>query len=155
MTRPVRAIRMLSQFGAEALKSSVVKGRYVKRNQNEKISKYISYIAPKVNQRWQNRLRKIAIIDGTYGSFTPMVGGWDPKWDKHNKIAIMRPHKEHKRARTRPERAAKITKAMQDMPDKIIKYRQETADRRPKRGIDRTLKRLEKICTRKYKNKME
>lgn len=49
-------------------------------------------------------LRKLALKDGTFGSFTPMQGGWDPAWDAPRKIFMLRPYKGHKRERTRAAR---------------------------------------------------
>mmetsp|Transcript_2965 Transcript_2965/g.5400 ORF Transcript_2965/g.5400 Transcript_2965/m.5400 type:complete len:147 (+) Transcript_2965:65-505(+) len=127
-TKLPRAIRMLAQFGARAMQRSHVDGKY---------------IAPKVSRRIASVVRKEAIINGTYGSFSPEVGGWDPSWDTPRKIVTLRPHRGHKRDRTRPERAAKITKAMEGMPAREQKYRQEAQDRKPVKGLRYFVKRIE------------
>jgi hypothetical protein len=46
---------------------------------------------------------------GTYGNFSPAVGGWDPAWDTPRKIVTLRPYRGHKRERTRPERCVQRT----------------------------------------------
>jgi hypothetical protein len=54
-----RSIRMLSAYGADALRPSLYKGRY---------------IAPLVSKRIAADLRKRAIIEGTFGDFVPDLG---------------------------------------------------------------------------------
>lgn len=54
-----RSIRMLTQFGGDALLPSIVKGRY---------------IAPLVSKRIAADLKKRAKIEGTYGEFVPYEG---------------------------------------------------------------------------------
>ena len=45
-----------------------------------------SYRGGMISTRAKAMLRKHAIIDGTYGTFQPYVGGWDPAWDTHKKV---------------------------------------------------------------------
>lgn len=49
-------------------------------------------------------LRKQAKVEGTYGSFTPNVGGWDPAWDEPRKMYMLKPNKGHRNERTRAKR---------------------------------------------------
>lgn len=136
-TKIPRAVRMLAEFGADALRRSHQGGKY---------------IAPKVSRRVAAVLRKRAILHGTYGSFDPKLGGWDPAWDTPRKIVTMRPHKGHKRERNRAERAAKITKAMEGMPARVEKYRQEAQDRKPVKGLRYFIKRIETKARKEAKD---
>ena len=79
----------LLKFGEQALKPQYVKGKWK---------------APLISARIARRLRQEAIISGTYGSYTPEKGGWDPLWDAIPKPRHLRPQKLHKRERTREER---------------------------------------------------
>lgn len=49
-------------------------------------------------------LRKRAIIEGTFGSWSPIHGGWLPEWDEPVKVPLLKPNKGHKRERTREAR---------------------------------------------------
>eukprot|EP01039_Chlorochromonas_danica_P004331 gene4331-4752_t len=111
-----RAIRLLTQYGAAALKPTTENGRYR---------------GPLIPRRIAATFRKRCIIEGTYGQFVPNQGGWDPAWDKERKIFMLDPYKGHKFERNRAERAKKIDVAMTAMPDKIKKYEQEVQDRKP------------------------
>ena len=103
------------------------------------------YTRPIVAPRIANQARKRAIIEGTYGSFVPDVGGWDPVWDKVPKIYPLRPPKGHKRERTREERFQKINDAMKTMPEKIAKYREDVKARKPEQSIYQIFKRVEAL----------
>eukprot|EP01040_Poterioochromonas_malhamensis_P001049 gene1050-1113_t len=127
-----RAIRLLSHYGGAALQSSVVRGKY---------------FGPMVPTRIAAKLRKTAIIEGTYGNFKPLIGGWDPSWDRHKKFHLIKPLKGHIRERTREARATKIDNAMKAMPDKIKKYHQEAKERKPKKNAIWVIK---KLTTKKY-----
>jgi hypothetical protein len=74
---------------------------------------------PKLSARNAAKLRKQAIVDGTFGSFSPekgkyfifdtrfeyyCSGGWDPMWDKPQRAVIMRPPKGHKYDNNKDER---------------------------------------------------
>lgn len=84
-----RIVRLLTNHGSDALKFTVEKGRYVK---------------PLVPKRIAADYRKKTIIEGTFGTFVPNEGGWDPTWDMPTKIYPLRPHKGHKNERNRQER---------------------------------------------------
>lgn len=109
------------------------------------------YVMPMISARKAAVARKRAIIDGTYGSFSPIYGGWLPEWDTPRKIYPLRPMKGHERERSRPARADKITKAMQGMDDKIAKYRQEIADKRPKKDMLNTIRTIDEKFDLQYK----
>lgn len=84
-----RALRLLAQHGVAALRPSLEKGRY---------------IAPMIPRRIAADVRKRAIVQGTYGSFSLPIGGWDPAWDETKKMFVMKPFRGHSRDRTRKER---------------------------------------------------
>lgn len=65
---------------------------------------YCRYYAPLVSRRKAADIRKRAIIEGTFGTWDPNYGGWDPAWDEPKKMYMLRPSKEHKRDRTREKR---------------------------------------------------
>ncbi|KAJ1392468.1 hypothetical protein B484DRAFT_459418 [Ochromonadaceae sp. CCMP2298] len=123
-----RSIRMLSAYGADALRPSLFKGRY---------------IAPLVSRRIAADLRKRAIIEGTFGDFVANLGGWDPAWDIPHKMFILKAERGHKRERTREVRAQKVTTAMEGMPDRIAKHDAEVEARKPKKDIFHMFKRAQ------------
>ena len=87
--KPPRSIRLLTQYGVDALRPALVNGRY---------------IGPMIPRRKAADLKKRAIIEGTYGEFTPNVGGWNPDWEIPRKMYIIKPDKGHSRERTREQR---------------------------------------------------
>ena len=95
LLRPPRVLRLLAEHGQEALKSRVVKGKYIR---------------PLIPKRLAAKARKRAIIDGTFGSFSLLdenkkaLGGWDPSWDTPRKFYFLRPPKGHIRERNRQAR---------------------------------------------------
>ena len=135
MPNPIpRALRMLANYGGAALTPHLERGRY---------------IAPKVSRRVAAGLRKRAIIDGTFGSFSlEQGGGWDPEWDKKPKIYMLRPFKGHVRERNRDTRANKVTTAMEGMPDRIANLQKDVASRKPKKDIAFMFKRLAGLATK-------
>lgn len=135
MPNPIpRAIRMLGQHGGAALTASLDRGKY---------------IAPKVSRRVAANLRKRALVEGTYGSFSVENGGWDPEWDKMPKMYMMRPYKGHKRERDRETRAQKVTTAMEGMPERVANLDRDVKSRRPKKDIAFMFKRLGGLAQRK------
>jgi hypothetical protein len=109
-----RTIRNLAIHGVSAFKPTVIKGYYQ---------------CALVKPRAAAHLRKRSVIDGSYGSFDPRRGGWNPEWDTHKNMYFLRPWKTHKRDRDREARAAKITKALETVvPQRIEKYRQVCGD---------------------------
>lgn len=137
-TRIPRALRLLALHGVNALKATVENGRY---------------FGPMISRRKAAMLRKRALIDGTFGSFSiEQGGGWDPAWDLPRKIYPLKPYKGHLRERKRPERAAKITNALKGMPDRIKKLEEEIRDRKPKKDIAYMFRRIESMVE---KNKRE
>ena len=93
--KPPRSLRLLAQYGADAMKPKVIMGKYIR---------------PLISRRIAAKLRKRAIVDGTFGSFklldanNNILGGWDPAWDQPKKLYFLRPFKGHIRDRTRQSR---------------------------------------------------
>jgi hypothetical protein len=129
-----RNIRLLTQLGVQAMKPSYKHGQY---------------IGPLISRRKAADLRKIAIKDGTFGSFTANVGGWDPTWDTPRKMFMLRPYKGHLSDRTREDRAKKIEAAMKAMPDRIAKFEKDIDAKRPRKDFTFYLKRMKDIATKK------
>ena len=100
------------------------------------------YIAPKVSRRVAANVRKRALVEGTFGTFSAEEGGWDPQWDSPRKMFMMRPFKGHARERNREVRAKKITDAMATMPERLSNLDKEVASRRPKKDIAFMFKKL-------------
>ena len=91
--------------------------------------------SPLLGALTQAKLRRRAIIDGTYGTWDPETGrGWDASWDKPHTPTLYggREFKGSKRSRTKRERVARIDKAMADMPKKIEEYKQSILDGKEK-----------------------
>merc|ERR1712127_294171 len=121
-------IRKLCRIGPDALKPSFVNNRWR---------------GPAVKPRQAARIRKMAIIHGTYGTFDFETGeGWDAAWDKGGKIGSLRRPKETKRERTRESRAVKIETLMEGMDQKIEQYRQTVEERKPPPGIENFIKKI-------------
>ena len=134
MPNPVpRSLRMLAQYGAAALQPTIERGKY---------------IAPKVSRRVAANVRKRALVEGKFGTFSAEEGGWDPEWDLPRKMFMMRPFKGHVRERNRDVRAKKITDAMTSMPDRLSSLDKEVASRRPKKDIAFMFKKLGGRATR-------
>ncbi len=136
MPNPIpRALRMLNQHGGAALVPKLDRGKY---------------IAPKVSRRVAANLRKRALVDGTYGSFSlEQGGGWDPEWDKQPKMYMMRPFKGHLRERNRESRAQKVSTAMEGMPERLANLEREVKSRKPKKDIAFMFKRIAGLAQRK------
>ena len=127
--RPLLAVRLLWQHGAAALAPGTTLGGGRR--------------AALVSARTAALLRKKAVLQGTFGEFTPEHSdehgngaGWDPAWDPTRAPHIVRPYKGTKRARTREARVASIDRAMEGMPQKIAAYRKERDARKPPPGIE-------------------
>ena len=122
------AIRKLCAKGGEALLPQFVNGRWR---------------GAAISARVASRIRKMALIENTFGSFDRETGkGWDPAWDIPRKIQRIRPDKETKRVRTREMRAQKIESLIESMDDKIDEYRKEKIDKKPVMGIENVIKRM-------------
>ena len=107
------------------------------------------YIAPKVSRRVAANLRKRALVEGTYGSFSVEQGGWNPEWDKLPKMYMLRPFKGHIRERNRETRAQKVSTAMEGMPERLANLDRDVQSRKPKKDIAFMFKRLGGLATRK------
>ena len=123
------ALRHLAEHGAEALKPQKVLSKAAKNGTSIRSAEV--WRRPVVSKRVGNDLRKLAIKDGTYGSFDKITGvGWDPSWDlvlrsnqyNVNRFGGVRPNKSTKRARTREERAQKIEKNLETRLEKMEEY---------------------------------
>ena len=129
-TKLPRAIRLLSQHGDAALRASLEKGKYIK---------------PMIPKRIAANARKRAIRDGTYGTFEPGVGGWDPAWDTTRKMFLLKPYKGHVRERNRPDRAKKVTTAMEGMPARFEQLAKDVESRKPKKDIAYMFRRVAEL----------
>ena len=114
-----RAVRLLAQFGADALRPSIVNGKYH---------------GPLVKPRAAAMVRKRAVIEGTVGSFCQHFGGWLEEWDVQKKVFMPRANRGHLRERNRAQRADKITRAMTEQTKKVEAYREDVQSRRPDRS---------------------
>uniref|UniRef100_A0A7S2UWN1 Large ribosomal subunit protein mL59 domain-containing protein n=1 Tax=Fibrocapsa japonica TaxID=94617 RepID=A0A7S2UWN1_9STRA len=124
-TRPLEA---LAKLGKEAFMPRFMNGRFRR---------------PLIGKRRAANIRKYAIKNGTYGSFSPETGvGWDPAWDKPKAVWIMRPPKGHLRQRDRQQRFEKIEKALAEAPEKIQKYKQARKDDKPQPGLETLWKKI-------------
>lgn len=142
------ALRCLARDGVEALKPQLVLSKYPdpptlirggipgtaqsspKLLQESEDDLRRSWHKPKVSRRKAHVLRKAAIRDGTYGSFDPQLGGWDPAWDEEfllksaseqGRFRLTVP-KKTSRQRNREQRAQKIEKNMEGMDQRIEEY---------------------------------
>lgn len=123
-----RSVRLLAQWGDQALRPAIEKGKY---------------IAPLIPKRLAANIRKRSIIEGTFGSFSKETGvGWDPEWDTPRKMFILKAPRGHLRERRRPERADKVTQAMAGMEERVSKLAQEVQSRKPKKDIAFMYKRI-------------
>jgi hypothetical protein len=115
-----RSVRLLCQYGDKALRPVLESGRYV---------------APLVPRRLAANIRRRAMVEGTFGSFSKETGvGWDPEWDVPRKMFMLRAPRGHLRDRKRPERAEKVTQAMKGMDDRIATLQREVRERAPKKS---------------------
>ena len=109
--------------------------------------------SPPVSRRRARELRKIAIREGSYGTFNKeTLRGWERSWDiqlamlkpaGQGRIRI-RPNKGTKSQRTREERAQKIEKAMEGMDDRIEEYYHQKHASKPPRSFESYYKTLVK-----------
>jgi hypothetical protein len=95
---------------------------------------------PKLSARYAARLRKEAIVSGTFGTFEEGVGGWDWRWDKKAAIKGMKAPKLSKSVRTRDDRMRAIEQNMAEMPAKIAEMRKQVRARKPPTGIEGLLR---------------
>ncbi len=65
---------------------------------------YCRYYPPLVSKRVAAGIRKNSIIEGTFGSFVPNEGGWDPSWDTTKQMFMLKPARGRKNERTREQR---------------------------------------------------
>lgn len=98
-----------------------------------------------VSRRQSANIQKKALTEGTYGTFVPNKGGWNPKWDKQRKIVIPKPFKGHLNERNRATRAKKIDDALKTTGEKMRKYEQEVESRKPKKDLQFVFDRVTKL----------
>jgi hypothetical protein len=123
-------VRILCTHGGEALKPQFMNERWR---------------PPMVPPRKAARVRKYAILNGTYGFFDRETGeGWDPSWETMKKFPNIRAPKDHKRERNRESRAQKIDNLMETMDEKIAEHRQAIREKKPEGGIMNKLNRMMK-----------
>lgn len=146
------ALRHLCQQGAEALKAQkvtvdavLVKGHIAKPARE-------TWLRPKVGKRVANDLRKLALREGTYGSFCSETGkGWDPEWDlvlqQHryevHRFGGIKPSKLTSRERNREDRAQALEQKLETRLQTIEEYYTEKeASRVQEKGIEAKMKRM-------------
>uniref|UniRef100_A0A7S1XMQ3 MRPL25 domain-containing protein n=1 Tax=Phaeomonas parva TaxID=124430 RepID=A0A7S1XMQ3_9STRA len=123
-----RALMKLAKLGGEALKPQKVDGRWRKAA---------------ISAKNQARLRKTALMEGTFGKFDPATGkGWDPAWDPVSKVVPFRPRRLRRRERTREERFQRIQTKLKDVDRLAEENRLERKARKPVIGIAETYKKL-------------
>lgn len=97
---------------------------------------------PRLSLRKQAVARKAAILEGTYGSWDEATGlGWDPAWDRHKKVTVMRKPKGRRHDREQASRMAKIDEGLAAQEKLVAAYRREEKARKPKKGLLQFLKR--------------
>lgn len=162
-----RAIGLLSKFGVAALKPRMITPRdpsakvpttasgdyrqVIDNLEKRRLWPGPVWIGAAISNRVAQVLRKQAIRDKTYGTFTPGVGGWDPQWDidlarskPHGMgrlISIRRP-KKTRHQRTREDRALKLEKNMEGMDERMDALRYERQKQKPVKDIEYKYKEL-------------
>jgi hypothetical protein len=140
VTRFPSALKKLSQHGGDALKPSV---RMV---ENKKV-----WIPPMVSRRKAAALRKEAMKNGSFGTFSADKGGWDPSWDLEmlgttkGRFPSIRPPKLPRHQRNREERAKKIEQKLEGMDERIEEYYQTKHDSKPANTFENRHKALMQI----------
>jgi len=138
------ALKKLSQHGVEALLPKLIVHGVGQQN----------WRPPLISNRVANMLRKQAVREGTYGSFsTETMKGWDPAWDVElakNKPRGQGRHrlkvpKKTSRERTREQRATKIEKKMEGMDDRIEEYYVEKHSKKPPQTFENLYKKLMRV----------
>ena len=147
------ALRKLAEQGVKAMRPS-------RRVYKEAGTQRVVNRGPAISGRVENVLRKIAIKEGTYGSFDPeTLKGWDPQWDIDLAVARARGNgririkvpKTSMRFRNREERAQKIEKALVGMDERMEKYHADIASKRVKYETLPFMEKLKKLKSRKKK----
>ncbi|CAM9229772.1 unnamed protein product [Chrysoparadoxa australica] len=87
-----------------------------------------------VSNRKAAFVRKRALVDGTFGSFSATKGGWDSSWDRVKAPRILKPPKLHKNERNRAERFDAIVQALEEQPAKIEAYKKKKEALKPPPG---------------------
>jgi hypothetical protein len=135
------ARKRLAWFGVDALLPSVhPKYKDGEQDVNKLSVKERVWHPPMISSRKINVLRKIAKVEGTYGSFDPeTLRGWDPQWDVAlalqrtrgtGRYMTLRKPKLASRHRTREERAQKIEAAMVGMDERMEAMQAERIEKK-------------------------
>jgi hypothetical protein len=113
------------------------------------------WIPPAISNRRRNVLRKMAILEGTYGKYDPATGvGWDPEWDltlaKSNPKGLgrytqIRKPKLTARQRSRESRALKIEEQMKDMDARMEELQAQRHKNKPVMTMERKIKEAMKV----------
>ncbi|KAF0717571.1 hypothetical protein DYB37_002079 [Aphanomyces astaci] len=119
-----RFLQLSAEEASLALRPTLVKGRW--KN-------------PMISLRQQATVKKVAIQNGTVGSWTPGQGGWLEAWDTQKKHTVMRPPKGHANERREEDRVKKIQAAMATMPKKIEEHRAALIKAKPVKGLEKWL----------------
>ncbi|MGK3742780.1 MAG: hypothetical protein ACI90V_009636 [Bacillariaceae sp.] len=147
------ALRILCQHGEQALKSQKVttQGSQSFNNHISKPSREV-WRRPLISKRIANDIRKVSIIDGSYGTFNTTTGeGWDKNWDlilhshryEVNRFGGMRPSKKTARQRNRGDRANKLEANLESAGDTIDQYYTEREESKiEEKGFEARVKRM-------------
>jgi hypothetical protein len=133
------ALRHLCQHGAEALKPQKVVtpaiqvGSFIAKPPRE------VWRRPLLGKRVAKTIRKLALQEGTYGTFDVQDGsGWDPTWDvvlysnryHATRFGAIQPPKKTSRQRNREDRAKKLEQTLEGREEAMDKYYTEKEESR-------------------------
>ncbi|OQR99791.1 hypothetical protein ACHHYP_04421 [Achlya hypogyna] len=119
-----RFLQLSADEATKALRPTLVKGRWIK---------------PMLSLRQQANVKKVAIANGTVGTWTAGTGGWLPAWDLPKQHNVMRTPKGHANERREADRVKKIQTAMAGMDKKIEEHRAALLKAKPIKGLEKWL----------------
>ena len=153
ITKMRSALRILCQHGEEALKSQKVttQGSQTFNNHISKLPREV-WRKPLISKRVANDIRKVSIIEGSYGTFCTTTGvGWEKQWDiilhshryEVNRYGGMRPSKKTARQRNRGERAEKLEANLESAGELIDQYYADREEAKiEEKGFEARVKRM-------------
>ncbi|KAA0168919.1 hypothetical protein FNF27_01939 [Cafeteria roenbergensis] len=96
---------------------------------------------PRVSSRRAARIRKEALLDGTFGSWDAETGkGWDPAWDKPRLSTVPPPPKGHKHDHRLGERLEKIQRALANQEQRVADFQKTRPAKRIRTGFRLVMK---------------